>query len=201
MEMRGTCSTRNGLLRQWAGQSVSRDQTKDQRVSCLNERGIGEEMVDDVIDAARRIRDQRYSDAAAILAAGSIIRGEGTAYSDLDLVVVYPKIAYAYRESYRFEKYPVEAFVHDPETLNYFFLEVDRPSGVPSLPQMVIEGIEIPGPTDVSRSSKKLDEIEEFDDDFGNPRCRGAISVTAADTLLCGKKPNRLWTARFVQRA
>lgn len=39
---------------------------------------------------------------------------------------------------------PLEAFVHDPETRNYFFFEVDRPSGIPALPQMVLEGIEIP---------------------------------------------------------
>jgi hypothetical protein len=28
--------------------------------------------------------------------------------------------------------YPIEAFIHDPATLEYFFLEVDRPSGVPA---------------------------------------------------------------------
>lgn len=112
--------------------------------------------MEDVVAAAKRIRDQKYGDAAAVLLAGSIVRGEGTAYSDLDLVVVYPRVPCAYRESFRFEEYPVEAFVHDPETLAYFFLDVDRPSGVPSLPQMVFEGIEIPEPTDASRSSKEL---------------------------------------------
>jgi hypothetical protein len=49
----------------------------------------------------------------------------------------------------------VEAFVHDPETLEYFFLEMDRPSGVPALPQMVVEGVEIPGPNDMSVALKK----------------------------------------------
>jgi len=112
--------------------------------------------VDDVIAAARRIRDSRYADAAAVLAAGSIIRGEASAYSDLDMVVIYPHIAYAYRESFRFEGFPVEAFVHDPETLKYFFFEVDRRRGIPALPQMVFEGVEIPGPSDVSRSAKEL---------------------------------------------
>jgi len=33
---------------------------------------------------------------------------------------------------------------------------VDRKAGVPSLPQMVVEGIEIPGSTDASRSLKAL---------------------------------------------
>jgi predicted nucleotidyltransferase len=112
--------------------------------------------LDGIVGAARLIRDQRYAGATAVFAAGSLVRGEGTAYSDLDLVVVYPNVACAYRESFRFQGYPVEAFVHDPETLNYFFLEVDRPSGVPSLPQMVAEGVEIPEPTETSRSLKAL---------------------------------------------
>jgi hypothetical protein len=113
-------------------------------------------VVDEVIDAARIIREDRYAGATAVFAAGSIVRGEGTPYSDLDLVVVYPHVACAYRESFRVRNLPVEAFVHDPETLNYFFLEVDRKGGVPSLPQMVVEGIEIPKSTDASRSLKAL---------------------------------------------
>jgi predicted nucleotidyltransferase len=112
-------------------------------------------MSERIIDVANAIRSDRYRDAAAIFAAGSIIRGEGTPSSDLDLVVVYAGLPAAYRESFRFEGYPVEAFVHDPETLEYFFVEVDRPSGVPALPQMVLEGIEIPEPTAVSRALKQ----------------------------------------------
>ena len=112
-------------------------------------------MKDKVIAAADAIRLQRYADASIVFAAGSIVRGEGTPYSDLDLVVVYPTLERAYRESFRFDGYPVEGFVHDPETLNYFFTELDRASGVPSLPQMVLEGVEIPGPSDLSRALKQ----------------------------------------------
>jgi nucleotidyltransferase-like protein len=110
---------------------------------------------DKVVAAADSIRAQRYAGASIVFAAGSIVRGEGTPYSDLDLVVVYPTLERAYRESFRFDGYPVEAFVHDPETLSYFFMELDRASGVPSLPQMVLEGIEIPGPSDLSRALKR----------------------------------------------
>jgi predicted nucleotidyltransferase len=92
----------------------------------------------------------------AVFAAGSIVRGEGTASSDMDLVVVFASLAFAYRESFRFDGYPVEAFVHDPETLEYFFVDVDRPSGVPTLPQMILEGVEIPAANDASRRLKQL---------------------------------------------
>jgi hypothetical protein len=41
-----------------------------------------------------------------------------------------------------FDNLAVEAFVHDPETLKYFFFEVDLPSGVvPSL-AIVMEGLD-----------------------------------------------------------
>jgi predicted nucleotidyltransferase len=113
-------------------------------------------MRDTIIKVANSIRNQRYSHAVAMFAAGSLVRGEGTAFSDLDLVVVYESLPNAYRESFRFEGFPVEAFVHDTETLNYFFVEVDRPAGVPSLPQMVKEGIEIPNTSALSRSLKAL---------------------------------------------
>ena len=108
-----------------------------------------------IIGVANAIRSDRYPDAVAVFAAGSIVRGEGTASSDLDLVVVHASLPCAYRESFRFDGYPVEAFVHDRETLEYFFLEVDRPSGVPVLPHMVVEGVEIPAPNDVSRDLKQ----------------------------------------------
>lgn len=112
-------------------------------------------MDDRIIEVANAIRSERYQGASAVFAAGSIVRGEATPFSDLDLVVVYAQLDSAYRESFRFEEYPVEAFVHDPATLEYFFLEVDRPSGVPALAQMVIEGFEVPAPTEMSRALKQ----------------------------------------------
>ena len=112
-------------------------------------------MQDRIIDAAQAIRAQRYADADAVFAAGSIVRGEGTAFSDLDLVVVYGRVERAYRESFRFGGWPVEAFVHDPATLDYFFQEVDGPAGVPALAQMVFEGVEVPQATELSRALKR----------------------------------------------
>ena len=94
--------------------------------------------MNDIIDVARTLRSKRYPDASAVFAAGSLVRGEGTAHSDLDLVVVYPAFSSAYRESFRFQGYLAESFVHDPGTLGYFFSEVDRPSGIPVLPQMYL---------------------------------------------------------------
>jgi hypothetical protein len=105
---------------------------------------------------AKEILASKYPDARVLFLAGSIVRGEGTSHSDLDLVVIFDKLANAYRESFHFQGFPVEAFVHDPETLNYFLFERDRPSGIPALAQMILEGIELPEPDDVSQSLKQL---------------------------------------------
>ncbi|MDQ3712469.1 MAG: nucleotidyltransferase domain-containing protein [Acidobacteriota bacterium] len=91
-----------------------------------------------------------------IFLAGSIVRGEGTPYSDLDLVVIFDNLPAAYCESFYFQGIAVEAFVHDPKTLNYFLYEVDRPSGIPALAQMILEGVEIPEASEFSQSLKQL---------------------------------------------
>ncbi len=108
-------------------------------------------MIEKIVEIAMRIQAERYRQAEVVFLAGSVVRGEGTSSSDLDLVVVFPRLPNAYRESFRFHEWPVEAFVHDPETIRFFFREVDGASGVPSLPALVHEGIELPGPNDVSR--------------------------------------------------
>lgn len=94
--------------------------------------------------AAERIRTDMFPSARAFLLAGSVVRGEATPASDIDLVVVLERVERAKRQSFTFAERPVEAFIHDPQTLEYFFREVDRPTGVPSLATMVREGIEIP---------------------------------------------------------
>ncbi len=110
----------------------------------------------DPLIAASEIVARRYEGAAVTFLAGSVMRGEGTATSDLDLVVVYERIDAAFRDSFLHAGWPVEAFVHDPETLRYFFLQVDRPRGVPSLPHMVSTGTPLPCATDLSRALQAL---------------------------------------------
>ena len=97
-----------------------------------------------------------FSSARAFLLAGSVVRGEATRYSDIDLVVVFERVEHAKRQSFTFADCPVEAFIHDPKTLEYFFKEVDRPTGVPSLATMVRESIEVPRPSECGTMVKTL---------------------------------------------
>jgi len=169
----------------------------------------------------REIFEQRYADASVIFLAGSIIRGEGTPFSDLDLVVIFDKLPAAYRESFLFQGFPVEAFVHDPETLNYFLYEIDRPSGIPSLAHMILEGVEIPGPNELSRSLKQLAqsvmellppelsdedvrklryEITNLVDDIRQPRSQEELTATGAELYEAVAnyylRTNNLWSAK-----
>ncbi len=155
------------------------------------------------IQTAKRIFATKFADAELLFLAGSIVRGEHTEFSDLDIVLIYKALPNAYRESFTFQDYPVEAFVHDPETLNYFFQEMDRPSGFSPLMQMVLEGIEIPRPTKLSGELKQLAgeiieagppklsqedlqnrryQITDLIDDIRTPRSR--IELIASGTLL-----------------
>jgi hypothetical protein len=169
---------------------------------------------------AQQIFESKYSDASVLFLAGSIIRGEGTPFSDLDLVVIFDHLPAAYRESFHFQGFPIEAFVHDPETLNYFLFEVDRPSGIPSLAQMIQEGIEIPKPNELASSLKQLaasaielgpPELSEEDvcklrynitnlvDDIREPRSRDELIATGTELYEALAnyylRTNNLWSA------
>ncbi|MBN6100937.1 nucleotidyltransferase domain-containing protein [Xanthomonas sp. CFBP 8703] len=88
---------------------------------------------------AQALLSSRYDGAAFGFAAGSILRGEGTHLSDIDLVVVYERLPAARRESFLADGVPVEAFVHDPGTLTWF-LDDDVARGRPSLLHMIAGG-------------------------------------------------------------
>lgn len=103
-----------------------------------------------------KLHREKYPGANVIFLAGSLIRGEGTKTSDLDIVVAYDSLPNAYRDSYNYGGWPVEAFVHDSATLEYFMRQIDTPGGVPSLAAMVSEGIELPSATVLSQALKQL---------------------------------------------
>lgn len=108
------------------------------------------------VEAALEIFRTRHAGACVLFLAGSVMRGEGTPTSDLDIVVVYERLPVAYRESFMHRGWPVETFVNDAETLNYYLQESDPKTGFPSMANMVLEGCEIPGPSEFSQSVKQL---------------------------------------------
>ncbi|OWO96287.1 nucleotidyltransferase [Rhizobium esperanzae] len=116
--------------------------------------------------AACRSLASRYAGAAFAYVSGSIMRGEGAAFSDIDLVVVFSSLDRAWRESFTEDVFPVEAFVHDPQTLAHY-LHHDAESGCPIMVNMVATG-SIIGP-DIERGR--------------------LIQAKAASVLAAGPKP------------
>ncbi|WP_425449328.1 nucleotidyltransferase domain-containing protein [Dethiothermospora halolimnae] len=108
------------------------------------------------IQIANKIYKERYSDAEFLMLAGSIIRGEGTETSDLDIVVIYEKVDKAFRESFIYEGTMVEVFAHDMSTLKYFIYNLDYNEGRPVMATMINEGMVIPSETKLSNELKTL---------------------------------------------
>jgi hypothetical protein len=112
----------------------------------------------DALALVRRFIMQCHPDAEAAWLSGSRSRGEGTASSDYDVIMLFAEVPDgAWRETGRFEGNVIEAFAHDIGTLRYFCRNIDRPSGLPVLPTMVAEGI-----VAFSRSSALIEEAKQI---------------------------------------
>ncbi|WP_078548518.1 nucleotidyltransferase domain-containing protein [Litchfieldia alkalitelluris] len=92
------------------------------------------------IEAAKQFITTHFPDCHGALLAGSVVRGESTKTSDLDIVVFQPEIPKAYRESLIEYGWNIELFVHNLTSYRSFF-ESDSSRGRPSLPRMVSEGM------------------------------------------------------------
>jgi hypothetical protein len=112
----------------------------------------------DSVTLVRRFVARCYPDAEVVLLAGSRSRGEGTAGSDHDVILLFRELSGgAWREMNAFEDRLIETFAHDPGTLAYFCREIDRPSGLPILPTMIAEGIPV-----LSESSTLLEDARQI---------------------------------------
>lgn len=107
-----------------------------------------------VLEVAHKIKELHYPDAAVAFAAGSVFRGEGNEFSDIDIVVLYDEpFEDVRRESIIVEGWPVEAFIQNVQAQEYFF-DKNYKDGVPVMLNLVIEGVEIPGPCALSQQQK-----------------------------------------------
>ena len=98
----------------------------------------------DPIEDARALVAERFPAARAAFLGGGILSARRTATSDLDIVVVLPGHPAPYRESLRWRGWPVETFVHDTESLEYFFAK-DTARRRPTLARMCTDGVVLAG--------------------------------------------------------
>ncbi len=90
--------------------------------------------------AAKQFVDKHFPNCQAALLAGSVVRGEATETSDLDIVIFDKKITSSYRESAIDFGWPIEIFVHNLTSYKHF-IEMDRKAAKPSMARMISEGL------------------------------------------------------------
>jgi len=104
----------------------------------------------------QKLIKERYVEAKAIFWAGSVAVNQGTSESDLDLVIVYESLPNAYREAFVYDCWPIDAFIHDLETLRYFCGKLEASDGKPALIHMILHGQEILAQNSVSMEAKAI---------------------------------------------
>ena len=112
----------------------------------------------DPLPTIQKLIKERYVDAKAIFWAGSVSEGRGTSASDLDLVIVFEEVAHAYREAFVYDGWPIDAFIHDLNTLRYFCGKLEASDGKPALINMILWGQEILEPNEFSSQAKNIAE-------------------------------------------
>lgn len=88
---------------------------------------------------ARKLVDDRYPTCQGALMTGSIVRGQATETSDIDLLIYDQSLEGAFRESLMYEGVPVEVFAHNQSSFSHYF-DSDCQRKMPSLLLMVVEG-------------------------------------------------------------
>ncbi len=92
------------------------------------------------IVAAEAFLREHFPECVAAFLAGSVVRGEATTTSDLDIVIITGVPDAPFRESFVWEGWPIEAFVHNEQSLLSYFAS-DRELYAPKLQQMCLEGL------------------------------------------------------------
>jgi hypothetical protein len=92
------------------------------------------------IEAAHQFINEHFPNCQGALLAGSVVRGEATETSDLDIVIFDNVLSSSYRESLIDYGWAIEVFVHNLTSYKQFF-KMDYQRARPSTPRMVSEGI------------------------------------------------------------
>ncbi len=110
----------------------------------------------DPLYTIQKLVQERYFNAKAIFWAGSVSQNQGTNASDLDLVIVFDAIPAAYREAFIYDGWPIDAFIHDIDTLRYLFEESRVGNGISGLNHMILNGRVVTKPNTFSENIKTL---------------------------------------------
>lgn len=92
------------------------------------------------LKAAQEFIDIYFPSCDDALLSGSVVRGDATNTSDLDILIFDKNLTVSYRETFFMYDWPVEVFAYNFSSYQeYFASDVKRAR--PSLPRMVTEGM------------------------------------------------------------
>jgi len=104
----------------------------------------------DAFHTAQSFINSYFPDCQIAVLSGSVVRGEETPSSDLDIVIIDRE---PFRKSYYYCEWPIEVFVHNEDSLeDAFFIETQH--GVPLTTRMCAEGMVLKG----GREAEKIKE-------------------------------------------
>jgi len=112
----------------------------------------------DAVTTAKKFIENHFPNCQGAVLAGSVVRGEATDTSDLDIVIFDNNVNSSYRESLIELGWPIELFVHNLTSYKFFF-DQDYKVAKPSLQRMVSEGIILKDEGVVWNIKKEADHI------------------------------------------
>lgn len=93
----------------------------------------------DPLEAALQFVEKHFHNCQGAILAGSVVRGQATETSDLDIIIFDKSFRFSYRESLIEFGWNIELFVHNLKSYRFFFVS-DCKEGRPTMPRMVSEG-------------------------------------------------------------
>jgi hypothetical protein len=125
------------------------------------------------LDAARDLVGERFPAAVQAWLGGSVILGDATATSDLDITVL-DESAEVHRESLLFEGWPVELFVHSEASIRHFVAK-DLAQRKPSMARLIARGVELlPGDAGAANRKHCVQTLEAGPGPLSNDALDGA---------------------------
>lgn len=93
-----------------------------------------------MVTTAKALVAERFPEARGAWLAGSVVSGQATATSDLDITVLLPGPPAPFRESLEYDGWPVELFVHTRESIAHW-IEKDLERRRPTLVRLISSGV------------------------------------------------------------
>ncbi|MFD1638629.1 nucleotidyltransferase domain-containing protein [Evansella tamaricis] len=93
----------------------------------------------DPFATARQFVHDHFPYCDGVILSGSIIQGNATSTSDLDVIIFDRNVPSSFRESFLYHDWPMEIFVHNLTSYKQIFI-TDYERAIPTLPTMISEG-------------------------------------------------------------